>query len=49
MEQVLILSSSPRHSLLKFIQHYDAEHRFECPICDDEFTTEGARDWARPF
>ena len=25
-------------------QHYDAKHRFECPECDDEFTTQAAME-----
>ena len=27
---------------LTFFQHYDAKHRFKCPECDDEFTTQVA-------
>ena len=30
--------------LLTVFQHYDAKHRFECPECDDEFTTQAAVD-----
>ena len=30
-------------------QHYDAKHRFECSECDEEFTTEEARDEVRSF
>jgi hypothetical protein len=32
-------------------KHYDAKHRFECvdSDCEDEFTTEGARDEVQPF
>lgn len=28
--------------ILTFFQHYDVKHRFECPECDDEFTTQAA-------
>ena len=30
--------------LICFFQHYDAKHCFECPDCDDEFTTQAAMD-----
>lgn len=30
--------------LLTSFQHYDTKHRFECPECDDEFTTQAAMD-----
>ena len=32
--------------VLTAFQHYDARHRFECPECDDEFTTWAAMDQA---
>jgi len=35
--------------LLTVPQHYDAKHRFECTECDDEFTTEEARDEVQSF
>lgn len=38
-----------RNPLLTCPQHYDAKHRFECPECNGEFTTESARDQVRPF
>ena len=31
------------------IQHYDARHRFECPICFKWFTTQNAMNQVRPF
>ena len=30
--------------ILTFFQHYDAKHRFKCPECNDEFTTQVAMD-----
>ena len=30
--------------ILTFFQHYGAKHRFKCPECDDEFTTQVAID-----
>ena len=38
-----------RNCLLTLPQHYNAKHCFECTECDDEFTTEAARDEVRLF
>ena len=40
--------SLPNH-LLMLPQHYNAKHCFECSECDDEFTTEAARDEVQSF
>ena len=50
MERVLARIEVPSPDCpLTFPQHYNAKHRFECPECDDEFTTEEARDEVRSF
>ena len=38
-----------RDSQLKYPQHYSVKHCFRCSVCDDEFTTENARDHVRSF
>lgn len=43
------LRVSFRDRLLTLLQHYDAKHRFECDECDEEFTTEAARDEVQSF
>jgi hypothetical protein len=43
------LRASLRNCPLTLHQHYKAKHNFECSECDDEFTTEAARDEVRPF
>jgi len=37
-----VLSPVLGDRILTLFQHYDAKHRFECPECDDEFTTQAA-------
>ena len=48
MEKVSICSQTTFHNhMVTPPQHYAAKHRFECNECDDEFTTEEARDEVR--
>jgi len=50
MEKVLVHLHARFHShIVTLPQHYNAKHRFECSECDDEFTTEEARDEVHSF
>ena len=41
------LSMPPRDRSFASHQHHQAKHNFECSECDEEFTTEAARDEVR--